>query len=39
MLSYTILAFHQWGFSSGWEDRIPVPGETRRGYAGMGTYS
>lgn len=21
----TILAFHQWGFSSGWEDRIPVP--------------
>ena len=23
--SYTMLAFHQWGFSSGWEDRIPVP--------------
>lgn len=29
--SYTMLAFHQWGFSSGWEDRIPVPvaGEDR----------
>lgn len=23
--SYTMLAFHQCGFSSGWEDRIPVP--------------
>lgn len=28
--SYTMLAFHQWGFSSGWEDRIPVPGEEQR---------
>lgn len=37
MFSYTILAFHQCGFSSGWEDRIPVPGETGRGYAGTET--
>lgn len=44
--SYTMLAFHQWGFSSGWEDRIPVPavGEDRgsglsggKGCAAMGT--
>jgi hypothetical protein len=25
--SYTMLAFHQCGFSSGWEDRIPLPVE------------
>lgn len=25
MSSYTMFAFHQWGFSSGWGDRIPVP--------------
>lgn len=24
---YTMFAFHQWGFSSGWEDRIPVPAD------------
>lgn len=28
--SYTMLAFHQWGFSSGWGDMIPVPVEQRR---------
>lgn len=26
-LSYTMLAFHQWGFSSGCDDRIPVPAD------------
>lgn len=29
-LSYTMLAFHQYGFSSGLGDRIPVPVKQRR---------
>lgn len=28
--TYTMFAFHQWGFSSGSGDRIPVPAETER---------
>lgn len=28
--TYTMLAFHQWGFSSGSGDRIPVPAETHQ---------
>ena len=27
--TYTMLAFHQWGFSSGRGERIPVPEETK----------